>query len=126
MNRLPVQSPDPSRQIRFHERLVLARKIWLIDALNDTLRRIDPNALKAELTIFVPADVQQILAASGIRDEHVFPTPSILEAQPTLVGYYRLLLGVPRKTFYGTGTGMGLFERMENEGKIGPRQLAAL
>lgn len=114
----PIKSPGPDRQVRFHEQLVLARKTWLMDALSDALRRVDPNALKAELTTYVPADVQQILAASGIRDEHVFPTPLILEAQPTLVGYYRLLLGAPQKTFYGTGTGMGRFRLMEEEGRI--------
>lgn len=114
----PIKSPGPDRQVRFHEQLVLARKTWLMDALSDALRRVDPNALKAELTKYVPADVQQILAASGIRDEHVFPTPLILEAQPTLVGYYRLLLGEPKKPFYETGTGMGRFELMEEEGRI--------
>ena len=104
--------------MRFHEQLVLARKTWLVDALSDALRRVDPNALKVELTTYVPADVQRILAVSGIRDEHIFPTPLILEAQPTLVGYYRLLLGTPQKTFYGRGTGMGRFRRMEEGGTI--------
>lgn len=98
----------------------------MIDALSETLSRIDPNVLKTELTMYVPSDVQQVLAAAGIRDEHVFPTPLILEAQPTLVGYYRLLLGVPQKTFYGAGSGMVLFRRMEVEGRIGTRQRAAL
>ena len=43
--------------------------------------------LKTQLMTYVPADVQQILAAAGVRDEHVFPTPIVLETQPTLVGY---------------------------------------
>jgi hypothetical protein len=122
----PIKPPDPDRQARFHEQLVLARKTWLMDALSDTLSRIDPNTLKSELTTYAPADVQQILAASGIRDEHVFPTPVILEAQPTLVGYYRLLLGVPQKTFYGRGTGMGRFRLMEEEGRVTSATRAAL
>jgi hypothetical protein len=68
-----------------------------MDALSDVLGRIDPNTLKMQLTTYVPADAQQILAAAGVRDEHVFPTPIVLEAKPTLVGYYRLLLGVSQK-----------------------------
>jgi hypothetical protein len=59
---------------------------------------------------------QQILAASANRDEHVFPLPAVLESKPTLVGYYRLLLGSPQKTAYGSGTGMGPFRRMETAG----------
>jgi hypothetical protein len=72
-----------------------------MDALSDALATVDPEKLKAEVLQFVPKDAQRILAASGIRDEHVFPLPAVLEAKPTLVGYYRLLLGSPQKTFYG-------------------------
>ncbi|MGQ0637104.1 MAG: XcyI family restriction endonuclease [Planctomycetaceae bacterium] len=106
--------------------LVAARKTWLIDALSETLSRIDPAQLKEQLVEYVPADVQRILASAGIRDEHVFPTPILLEAAPTLVGYYRLLLGVPQKGFYGGGTGMGSFKSMETRGALSPRQLASL
>ena len=66
-----------------------------MDALREALRDIDPNELKAQITHYVPADVQQILATAGIRDEHVFPVPIVLETAPYLVGYYRLLLGLP-------------------------------
>lgn len=74
-----------------------ARKTWLTDALGETLACIEPTILKGELSTFIPLDVQRILAAAGIRDEHVFPTPAILEMKATLLGYYRLLLGVPQK-----------------------------
>lgn len=126
MKQVSIKPPDPARQVRFHERLVLARKTWLMDALSEALRRVDHNVLKGQLTTYVPADVQGILAAAGIRDEHVFPTPLLLEEQPTLIGYYRLLLGVPQKTFYGTGTGMSRFRRMEEQGTIDATQQAAL
>jgi hypothetical protein len=122
----PIKPPDPDRQVRFHERLVLARKTWLVDALNETLGRVDPNVVKAQLTTYVPPDVQQILAASGIRDESVFPTPIVLEDQPTLVGYYRLLVGLPRKSFYDSDLGMSRFQSMEEEGKITKAQEADL
>jgi XcyI restriction endonuclease len=96
-----IKAPSTSRQIAFHQLLVAARKTWLMDALSDA---------------------QQVLAAAGVRDEHVFPTPIILETKPTLVGYYRLLLGVPQKAFYGMGTGMGQFKSMETRGALSDRQ----
>jgi hypothetical protein len=55
---------------------------------------------------------------AGIRDEHVFPVPAVLEAKPSLVGYYRLLLGAPQKSFYSGQTGMGRFKAMEESGTI--------
>lgn len=67
-----------------------------------TRRKVPPLADKAK---HVPADVQKLLAAADLRDEYVFPVPAVIEAQPTLVGYYRLLLGAPQKTFYKGSTG---------------------
>ena len=77
-----------------------------MDALSQALRLVEPRVLKDQLTKYVPADAQRILAAAGIRDEHVFPTPIVLETKPTLVGYYRLLLGLPQKGFYTSSSGM--------------------
>src|SRR5205809_582084 len=99
--------PSASRQINFHQLLVAARKTWLVDALADALSQVDPEEVKREISLSVPIDVQKVLAASGIRDEHIFPTPTVLTTKPTLIGYYRLLLGVPQKTFYAGNTGMG-------------------
>ena len=67
--------------------LVAARKTWLIDALHSAVATVDPRELKRELAHYIPADVQRILGAGGIRDEEVFPTPLLLEAKPSLVGY---------------------------------------
>src|SRR5208337_1370843 len=113
MSEASIPVPKASRQVQFHQLLVSARKTWLIDALSKALTRVDQRQLKSQLLKFVPADAQKILAAAGIRDEHVFPTPVLLEAAPALVGYYRLLLGLPQKIFYGGGTGMGPFKNME-------------
>jgi hypothetical protein len=93
-----------------------------LDALSETLSHIEPAVLKMQLLIYVPTDAQKILAGSGVRDEHVFPTPVVLEKTPTLVGYYRLLLGIPQKTFYASGSGMGLFKSMEMSGGLNARQ----
>jgi XcyI-like restriction endonuclease len=117
-----IKAPSVSRQIAFHQLLVAARKTWLMDALSDALGRTDPKTLKRQLSRHVPRDAQQILAAAGVRDEHVFPTPIILETKPTLIGYYRLLLGVSQKSFYSTGTGMSPFKSMETRGVLNDRQ----
>jgi hypothetical protein len=111
-----------SRQIAFHQLLVAARKSVLTDALSETLYQLDPNAIKKQITRYVPAKAQKILAASGIRDEHVFPLPLVLEAKPTLIGYYRLLLGISQKRFYRAGTQMGPFKKMEERGLINPKR----
>lgn len=121
---IPV--PDNSRQVAFHELLVVARQSWLIDAVKEAIVEVDPNRLRGELALFVPADAHQLLAAAGLPDECVFPLPSILEAKPTLVGYYRLLLGSPQKTFYGVGSGLGKFKSMEENGSLNKNQIAGL
>lgn len=126
MVNMPIRPPSASRQIRFHQLLVAARKSWLIDALTDALSRVDPNEIKQQISRYISPDVQKILAAAGIRDEYVFPVPLLLEAKPSLVGYYRLLLGVPQKGFYAGETGMGLFKSMETLDALNDRQRDAL
>lgn len=91
-----------------------------MDALKEALKEAPPKIIKEQLATYVPQDVQQILAAAGVRDEHVFPVPVVLEAKPTLIGYYRLLLGIPQKSFYKGGTGMGQFKSMEARGLLKP------
>lgn len=83
-----ITAPSAARQVRFHQLLIGARKTWLMDALSDALATVDPERLKREILQFVPKDAQQLLAGSGIRDEHVFPLPALLEAKPTLVGVH--------------------------------------
>ena len=121
-----MRVPSASRQIAFHQLLVGARKKWLLAALAETLAQVDPVILKREIARIVPKDAQRILAAAGIRDEHVFPTPLILETQPALVGYYRLLLGAPQKSFYSSGSGLSRFKSMEASGLLTPTTKAML
>lgn len=119
---VPTGSLTASRQVIFHQMLVAARKTALMDALSEALADIDPNLLKKQITKYVPADVQKILAASGIRDEYVFPLPKLLQEKPTLVGYYRLLLGISQKRFYRKGTGMTPYKGMESRGLLNARR----
>jgi hypothetical protein len=102
--------------------LVAARKTVLLDALSEALGELDQSTAKREILVYVPADIQKLLAASGIRDEHIFPLPAVLEKKPTLVGYYRLLLGISQKRFYRHGTGMSPFKSMETRGYLNPNK----
>ena len=117
-----IRCPAISRQIAFHQLLISARKTWLSGALSEALSRAEPKVLKDQILEFAPSDALQILAAARIRDEQVFPTPVLLSMQPTLIGYYRLLAGVPQKGFYAGDTGMAQFKSMEVSGMITPRQ----
>ena len=82
--------------------------------------------MKLELSENVPEDVQRLLAETGVRDEQVMPTAALLEAQPSLLGYYRLLLGISQKAFYRPDTGLSRFKRMEIANTLTPQQRAAL
>jgi hypothetical protein len=116
--RLLFNPPSSARQVRFYQLLVAARKQWFMDALSDALGQLDQDVVKEQIREYVPDDVQKILASAGLRDEHVFPVPAVLEAKPSLVGYYRLLLGAPQKSFYKGSTGMSRFKAMEELGTI--------
>lgn len=117
-----LNPPSASRQVQFYQLLVAARKQWFMDALSKALSEVEQKVVKKETGKYVPAAAQKILAAAGIRDEHVFPVPAVIEANPSLVGYYRLLLGAPQKSFYNGSTGMGMFKSMEESGTASQRQ----
>jgi hypothetical protein len=104
--------------VRFYQLLVAARRQWFVDALSEALGGLDQGVVKEQIREYVPGDVQKILAVAGLRDEYVFPVPSVIEAKPSLVGYYRLLLGAPQKSFYKGSTGMGRFKGMEESGTM--------
>jgi hypothetical protein len=117
-----IKCPATSRQVAFHQLLVSARRTWLAAALTEALADAEPALLKAQILECGPSAALKILAAAGIRDEMVFPTPLILERKPTLLGYYRLLAGIPQKSFYASGTGMSRFKSMEAFGNITENQ----
>lgn len=112
--------PDAMRQSNIHQLLLTARKVWLADALGDALEEVDPLLLKTQAVTYVSKDAQRILAVARIRDEAVFPLPAIIESRPTLVAYYRLLLGVSQKQFYVANTGMTPFRRLETGSPLTP------
>lgn len=122
----PLRPPGSARQIAFYQLLVAARKKWFLDALSEALGRLDPSTVKAQVVEYVPKAAQKALAAAGLRDEHVFPLPIVIEAKPSLVGYYRLLLGASQKAFYQGYTRMSAFRSMEETGLINKKQVAKL
>lgn len=113
-----LNPPSSARQVRFYQLLVAARTQWFMDALSDALAQLEQKVVKDQIGEYVPGDVQKILAAAGLRDEHVFPVPAVIERKPSLIGYYRLLLGAPQKSFYKGSTGMGRFKSMEDLGTM--------
>ncbi len=119
---MTLNPPSLAKQVRFYQLLVAARKQWFIDALSAALGQVDQKIVKDQIGTLIPADIQRILAAAGLRDEYVFPVPVIIEKQPSLIGYYRLLLGAPQKSFYKTGTGMSRFKSMEETGAMNEKQ----
>ncbi len=116
-----MNPPSPSKQIAFHQLLVAARATVLEGALSDALGKADPKIVARELGLYAPAAARKVLAKAGIRDEHVFATPAVLVARPTTLGYYRLLLGVSKKGFYTTATGLGPFKALEEKDRIPER-----
>ena len=85
------------------------------------MRRVDARTLTAELTHFVPSDVLAHVAAGSLHPAFIFPTPCIIEVEPPLVGYYRLLLGISKKDFYDDPI-RRIFMPSEERGTFAPRQ----
>jgi hypothetical protein len=100
--------------------------MWFLEALSETLGQLEPATVKAQIGEYVPVEAQKALAVAGLRDEHVFPLPIVLEAKPSLVGYYRLLLGSSQKAFYKGSTHLSAFKGMEELGTINDKQAAKL
>jgi len=113
-----INIPLPELQIDFYVALSQIRRLYLQDALSETVAAIDLSKLDKELSSYVPQDSLKALAKRGLRGELVFPVPYLLETNPYLLGYYRLLLGFSRKEFYKTKFGVSRFESMEKKGTL--------
>ena len=114
MSDFPVLSP--ALQLGFYQRLEEARKAHLLPALLEQVGKLNIGLLDQELLEFVGSDRLSFVAQKGLRGELVFPVPTILSSKPTLMGYYRLLLGFSQKEFYKRP--FGRFKKMESEGVL--------
>lgn len=109
----------PSLQVAFYHRLESTRNQWLRSALKGTLRKLsDLRPVDEDLRIYAPKASVKRLAEFGIRGEVVFATPTLLELNPFLLGYYRLLYGFSQKEFYNKGP-FGRFKKLEERGDLG-------
>jgi hypothetical protein len=121
-----IHIPVPELQINFSKMLKEIREKYLQEALNNTIDTIELARLDRELSEFVPAKKLTALAKYGIRGERIYPVPYLLESNPYLLGYYRLLLGFSQKEFYGAAFGVSGFKTMEEKGIISERNKSNL
>jgi len=116
-----IKFPPPKLQVDFAFALKRFRAVYLQNALLETVRDMNITELDRQLAQYViPADLAA-MAKYGLRGELLFAVPAVLEKNPYLLGYYRLLMGYSQKEFYGRdkGFGVGYFKAMEEKGKIG-------
>lgn len=113
--------PNPAPQINFFAQLQKLKGEILFEALAKTLKTANIKSLDNELYKLVPHERLQTVRGYGLPGEMVFVTPYLLNANPRLLGYYRLLIGYSKKQFYSQG-GFGVFATMEENGRISPRQ----
>lgn len=109
--------PEPELQVTFSSALAEIRSGMLQDALRETVRKLDIPAIDKELAALVPGHSLAILASHALRGEYFFPVPSVINANPRLLGYYRLLYGFSQKEFY-TANVAGRFKALEERGVI--------
>jgi len=110
----PVLSP--TLQLGFYLRLKEAQSNHLLPALLNHVGSLNIAILDKELSMFVENDRIAMLAKRGLRGELVYPVPYILKTKPTLLGYYRLLLGFSQKEFYSGP--FSRFKSLENDSKL--------
>lgn len=112
--------PPPDLQIDFSVALAALRKQLLQDALKETVESLDIARIDKQLAATVPKRSLSALAGHGLRGELMFPVPVLLETNPRLLGYYRLLYGFSQKEFYTAETGVSRFQSMEKKGVLAP------
>lgn len=119
---MKLDAPLPALQISFYRRLEQLRSTHLLDALLSASADADIHLVDAELARYADKAALQRLAGWGLRGEIVFAVPCLLEAHPSLLGYYRLLLGFSQKQFYGKSHGLSAFKSMEEKGTVSKTQ----
>ena len=115
-----IAFPEPKLQTDFAFALKRFRATYLQNALFETVSNMKIADIDKQLASYVPDKDLALMAQYGLRGELLFPVPIILEQNPYLLGYYRLLMGYSQKEFYGTdkGFGAGPFKSMETSGTI--------
>lgn len=109
----------PVAQVAFAARLQELEQLHLTSALAETVQASDLSRVDKELSVMIPNQQLSSLAAIGIRGEAFFPCSALLQLNPRLLGYYRLLYGISQKQLYKKP--FAQFESMEASGTIGRR-----
>jgi hypothetical protein len=122
---MTIDIPDPELQVTFASALASIRESMLQEALGQTVRELDIPTVDRELAAIVPSHSLTVLAGHGLRGELMFPVPSILTANPRLLGYYRLLYGYSQKQFYNPAVA-GRFKALETTGSLSQQNAAML
>lgn len=115
---MPFRIPSPELQIEFSVALAEIRRLYLVEALSDTVRTLKIADLDKQIGQLVPPEALATMASQTLRAELIFPVPMLLKANPHLLGYYRLLYGFSQKAFYTAETGVGPFRAMEMRGVL--------
>jgi hypothetical protein len=112
---------DPLLQLGFATLLEGARDKLLLDALGKTVANLSTSELDRQLSTYATQASLAVLSGYGVRGETIFPVPLVLQANPALIGYYRLLFGYSQKQFYTGKTGASCLRAMEVRGVMTPR-----
>jgi hypothetical protein len=106
---------------------VVARRLQLQPALGRAVSDVGVTTIDKELRELVTSEALNHVASLGLRGERAFPVPSILEHAPSLIGYYRMLLGISKKEFsQANKLGYGPWLNAEERGVISARLLPDL
>ena len=117
MSVFPVLSP--TLQLGFYRRLQRAKREYLLPALLEQVGKLDIGQLDQELLDLAGTEKLAFVARWGLRGELLFAVPYLLASKPTLLGYYRLLLGFSQKEFYKGQ--FSRFHKLEAEGVLTPK-----
>lgn len=102
--------------------LLGARRTKLQPALGKAVKAVGIHNVDTDLKRLVAPEALTHLASIGLRGERVFPVPVILRHTPTLIGYYRMLLGLSQKEFgQPERLGYSPWVNAENTGKLSPQ-----
>lgn len=110
--------PSPGLQIDFSATITEIRGLFLQGALSKTVNSLDITEVDKQIAAKVPRPCLSTLATHHLRGELIFPVPLILETNPRLLGYYRLLYGFSQKEFYTSESGISRFQNMEKKGTV--------
>lgn len=108
---------EPNLQISFYFKLEKIREFYLHNALKKTVAELSIKTIDQQLSQYVQPSHLKKVASFGLRGEVFFPVPYIIESNPFLLGYYRLLFGFSQKEFYNKGP-FGKFKKLEDQSTI--------